>query len=154
MVACKGVAEQGVDRNFRPGALAILLGLTVAGCRARETVQRSPAATPPPAAQGQVNPDAGVTAYACVDGQTITAGYPDAQTAVVTYRGHAYTLKRASSAGSARYTGYGLKWQVRGAHATITALRPGEDSAGGVGLDCTAQAQPPASALTRASYGS
>jgi membrane-bound inhibitor of C-type lysozyme len=104
-------------------------------------------------AQGPVNPDAGVTSYACLDGQTITAGYPDRETAVVTYKDHAYTLKRAPSASGARYTGYGLQWWVKGAHASIAALGAGEDVATGAALDCAAP--PPAPAArpgTRTSF--
>jgi len=147
MVTRKGVREQGVDRKATSAALIILLAPAVVGCRARETVQRTPPATPSPASPGPVNPDAGVTVYACIDGQTITAGYPDRETAVVNYKGHAYTLKLAGSAGGARYTGYGLQWRTRGGHATITALKPGEEAASGAGLECAAQAG--ASAFTR-----
>jgi membrane-bound inhibitor of C-type lysozyme len=97
-----------------------------------------------------VNPDAGVTTYACADGQAITAGYPDRQTAIVTYKDHAYTLKLARSASGARYTGYGLQWWVKGAHATIAALAPGEESASAPELDCAAG--PVSPGVTRTSF--
>jgi membrane-bound inhibitor of C-type lysozyme len=151
MVAGMARREQGVARQARAGTVAALLGLALAGCRDRAV---APAQTPRPpgAAAGPVNPDAGVTAYACADGQTITAGYPDARTAVVTYKGHAYTLKLARSAGGARYTGYGLQWQINGGHAAIAALKPGEETASAPGLDCTAAPESPAGeALTRTS---
>jgi membrane-bound inhibitor of C-type lysozyme len=126
------IREQGAG-VARAGVLAMVLGLGLAGCR-------NPPA--PSAAQGAVNPDAGVTTYACVDGSTITAGYPDRQTAVVTYRDHAYTLKLARSASGARYTGYGLQWQTKGAHAAIAPLKSGEEAASAPGVDCTAQPNP------------
>jgi membrane-bound inhibitor of C-type lysozyme len=122
------------------------LFILVTGCRDQAATQ------PPAAAQGPVNPDARVTRYACVDGQTIIAGYPDRETAVVTYKGHAYTLKLARSASGARYTGYGLQWWTKGAHAAIAALKPGEDIASAPGVDCAAaDGQPTGAALTRTS---
>jgi len=151
MVARQDGREQGVGDRAGFGAAAMGLAMALAGCRDHATVARVPSAAPP-AAQGPVNPDAGVTAYACIDGQTITAGYPDVQTAVVTYRDHAYTLKLARSADGARYTGYGLQWWTRGAHATIAHLKPGEEIASAPGVDCTAQGQPPAPSITRTDY--
>jgi membrane-bound inhibitor of C-type lysozyme len=125
--------------------LAALAASSVAACR---DPARPPSAaarpSPPATAQGSVNPDAGVTSYACLDGQTITAGYPDRETAVVTYKDHAYTLKRVPSASGARYTGYGLQWWVKGAHAAIVALKPGEEVAGSAALDCAAASPAPA----------
>jgi len=153
MVAREDVREQGVRQKSSRVALATVLSLAVAGCRARETVQRT-ASAPPPQSHGPVNPDARVTVYACVDGQTITAGYPDAQTAVVTYKGHAYTLRRVPSARGQRYVGYGLQWETRGVRATIAALEPGQEAAVGPGLDCVAQGEPAAAALTRTRYAS
>jgi membrane-bound inhibitor of C-type lysozyme len=125
----------------------LLLLLALAGCR-----QQKPAPPPaPPAVSGPVNPDPGVTAYVCMDGQRITAGYPDPQTAVVTYKDHAYTLKLAPSADGARYTGYGLQWWTKGSHAAIAALKGGEEIASEPGLDCAAEGAAPATAVTRTS---
>lgn len=124
--------------------IGIALGLALAACH-----QQTPAPAHP-AASGPVNPDPGVTTYLCTDGQRITAGYPDPQTAVVTYKDHAYTLKRAPSADGARYTGYGLQWQTRGSHAEIAALKAGEETASAPGLNCAAEGAPPA-AVTRTS---
>jgi membrane-bound inhibitor of C-type lysozyme len=137
MVAREAVPEQGVDKKLR--ILPILAALALAACDPPPA--RSEAAAPPPPAPGPVNPDAGVTTYKCMDGSSIVAGYPDAQTAVVTYRDHAYTLKLAPSAGGQRYTGYGLEWRTEGGRATITALKPGEEAATARGVDCTAQPQ-------------
>ena len=73
------------------------------------------------AAQGPVNPDVRVVTFACADGSTIVAGYPDAKTAIVTWKNHAYTLQLATAAGGARYIGFGLQWRVEGDRATLTA---------------------------------
>jgi membrane-bound inhibitor of C-type lysozyme len=136
MVACEAVREQGVEDKLK--VLSILAALALGACHAPAAKSQG---APPSAAQGPVNPDAGVTAYKCMDGSTIIAGYPDSKTAVVTYKDHAYTLKLAPSASGARYTGYGLQWQTRGDHATITALKPGEEAATAPGVECIAQPQ-------------
>jgi membrane-bound inhibitor of C-type lysozyme len=125
----------------------VVLALSLAGCRDR-------AGIPPAGAQAPVNPDARVTSYACADGQTIVAGYPDPDTAVVTYKDHAYTLKRIASPHGARYTGYGIQWQTNGAHASIIALKPGEAAATGTGLDCEAAPGQPAARISFARPGS
>jgi len=127
--------------------LAVPAALSLAGCKEAARVGPSQAVSPPPATTGQapVNPDAQITRYGCVDGQAITAGYPDSRTAVVTYKDHAYTLKLAPSADGARYTGYGLQWWTKGPHATISALKPGEESATDPGLACNAVEAPGAS---------
>ncbi|HZZ32734.1 MAG TPA: MliC family protein [Phenylobacterium sp.] len=124
--------------------IGIVLGLALAACH------QQTASPPRPPASGPVNPDPGVTTYSCMDGQRITAGYPDPQTAVVTYKDHAYTLKLAHSADGARYTGYGLQWWIRGSHAEIVALKAGEETTSAPGLDCVAEETPPA-AINRTS---
>jgi membrane-bound inhibitor of C-type lysozyme len=136
MKAGEAVPEQGVDKKLR--ILPVLTALVLAACH--PPAARSEGAPPPPA-QGPVNPDAGVTTYRCMDGSLIVAGYPDAKTAVVTYKDHAYTLKLAPSASGQRYTGYGIEWRTEGGHGTITALKPGEEAATARGVDCTAQPQ-------------
>jgi len=121
-----------MDGRLRAGVLALLAVWLLGGCR-----EASRARPPPPAPpQGSVNPDAGVTSYACADGQTITAGYPDASTAVVTYKNHAYTLKLGPSASGARYVGYGLQWWTKGVEATLAPLKSGETVASGAGVTC------------------
>jgi membrane-bound inhibitor of C-type lysozyme len=118
-----------------------LLMLVLAGCE-RRVAEREPAAL---LAEGPVNPRPGVTTYRCVDGQVIVAGYPDPSTAVVTYKDHAYTLTKQVSASGARYTGYGLQWWVKGAAATISALKPDESIASDRGLACSAETGGPGS---------
>ena len=125
--------------------LVLLLFLELAACTGRKSEsQKAPAPAAPSA--GPVNPDAGVTAYRCQDGQAIVAGYPDRNTAVVTYKGHAYTLKLAGTEEGARYTGYGLQWTVKGSRAALAALKPGEERASDSGLACVADQPGPTKA--------
>lgn len=128
-------------------AVPVLAALALAGCRDTKPASSGPS----PQTAGPVNPDPGLTTYACVDGQRITAGYPDEKTAIVTYKGHAYTLQLARSADGARYIGYGLQWWTRGSRAAIVALKPGEDVASAAGLDCMAEG-PPAAVVTHTAF--
>jgi len=140
MVARRWVREQALQDARRAVAFALLATMCLAGCKPGSVrTAQAPALAAP---SGQVNPDAGITSYACIDGQTVTAGYPDAVTAVVTYRGHAYTLKLVPSATGARYIGYGLQWQVKRGHGLLAVLGPGEATATAPGLDCIARPSP------------
>jgi membrane-bound inhibitor of C-type lysozyme len=153
MVARMAIWEQDVARWTRAGMLAILLGLSLAACRDRASVANGVPPASPPAVQGPVNPDPGVTRYACADGQTVTAGYPDRETAVVTYKDHAYTLKLVRSVDGARYTGYGLQWWTQGDRASLAELKGGEEAASAPGLDCHAPPKAPAGdSVTRTSF--
>lgn len=121
----------------------LLLSLVLAGC------ERAPAATmsaakPPPAAAA-VNPDPGVRTYACEDGQTVQAGYPDRDTAVVDVGGHAYTLKAQVSADGVRYVGFGLQWWTKGMQeARLSRLKDGETVASDPGVMCRTGPEVPA----------
>ncbi len=87
-------------------------------------------AKPPPAVPAIV--------YACPDGQSVRATYPDTRTAVIQYRGATHTLKVALSADGARYIGDGLQWWTKGmTHGTIATLTPGQAYAE-PGADCVA----------------
>lgn len=132
--------------------VGLVLGVAVlAACR--DAPRAPPAAeAASPAAPGPVNPDAGVVRYACADGGVITAGYPDSQTAIVTYKDHAYTLKQVGSAGDARYVGYGLQWRTKGSHAELATLKPGEDVATAPGISCTAEASESNAGITKTAY--
>jgi membrane-bound inhibitor of C-type lysozyme len=137
---------------MRPGfhlvlAVAAAATLGLSGCRDRS----APAPSPSAASLGPVNPDPGVTSYACADGQTVTAGYLDRETAVVSYGDHSFTLKLARSADGARYTGYGLQWWTRGDRATLTELKSGEETASGQGLECRSAA-PAGDSTTRTGF--
>ena len=132
----------------RTTALA-LAALGLAACSGQSG--RSDQATlPPAAAQGPVNPDADVTTYSCADGKPIVAGYPDHDTAVVTYKDHAYILKRASANAGARYTGYGLQWWVKGGRATLSTLIGDEVLASDPGMVCFPEDTTPAQAAATA----
>ena len=121
-----------------------LLGLAaLMALAACEKPAPPPAASPEPApaalAAGPVNPTVAVTTYACAGGQSLQAAYPDSETAIVTWKGHAYALKLARSASGARYTGYGLQWWTKGLNrGTISTLKAGEEVADGRGIECVA----------------
>lgn len=117
-------------------AVQVLAVLMLAACQ-----QPTPAPSQAPAeVAGPVNPDARVTTYACADGQTVEAGYPDRETAVVTYRGHAYILKAARSADGVRYVGMGLQWWTKGLdRGTLARLNPDEEVAADPGVVCAAR---------------
>jgi membrane-bound inhibitor of C-type lysozyme len=138
MVARMDLPEQGGRATQTALALLILAGLCLWGCRGSSKEAAPMPAAPQASSQGPVNPDPGVTRYACASGEAVTAGYPDRATAIVTYRDHTYTLKRVSSADGARYTGYGLQWWTRGDNASLAELKGGEDAATatGPGLEC------------------
>jgi len=125
--------------------IAILAALALAGCERRASEPPAAAPSPPPS-EGAVNPHVTVTAYVCQGGTRLTAAYPDSQTAIVDYRGHAYTLKLTRSGSGARYTGFGLQWWTKGTeHGTLARLKPGEDIASDPGVACEAEAvSPPA----------
>jgi membrane-bound inhibitor of C-type lysozyme len=108
---------------------------------ARSAVQATPAADKP----GQVNPDPKVTTYACANGRMLVAGYPDADTAVIKWGDHSYTLQRARSADGVRYVGYGLQWWTKGlSEGRIATLKAGEEVASDPGVPCSAAVEPPA----------
>ena len=116
----------------------LVLALAMAGCE--PAAKPSMSATRPPAPPaGAVNPDAGVRTYACADGRTVQAGYPDHDTAVVDVGGHAYPLKAAVSSDGVRYVGFGLQWWTKGMNvARLSRLRDGETVASDPGVLCRA----------------
>ncbi|MDQ2859139.1 MAG: MliC family protein [Pseudomonadota bacterium] len=115
------------------GSRLAAAALALAGC-----VALAPAARSAPAAPAIV--------YACPDGQSVRAIYPDTRTAVIEYRGATHMLKIVASADGARYLGEGLQWWTKGmTHGTIAALAPGETYAP-PGEDCIAPPTSPGSA--------
>jgi membrane-bound inhibitor of C-type lysozyme len=137
-----------MDDKLTAASLLLLALIGLGACD-----ERTAEPLPVPPAAGPVNPDAGVTAYRCVDGQTIVAGYPDRTTAVVTYKDHAYTLKLAPADSGARYTGYGLQWWVKDRRAALAGLKPGEERASDPGLTCVAEAAGSAKPARRGGAG-
>lgn len=117
---------------MRRAALVLLLAL---GACERPA---APAAMPAPESRpAAVNPDPGVRTYACDDGQTVQAGYPDRVTAVVDVGGHAYTLKAQAAASGVRYVGFGLQWWTKGLNeARLSRLKDGETIASDPGVAC------------------
>jgi len=154
MVACKPPKEQGVDEplqsrgEMRPFAAAAIL-LSLIACDRPATPPPAAAAaeaTSAPVAAAPVNPVVEVTTYACPGGENLQAAYPDRETAIVTWKGHTYTLKIVRSGSGARYTGYGLQWWTKGLNrGTISTLKPGEDVASDRGVECLAPEAAPVS---------
>ena len=48
--------------------------------------------------------------WRCTSGQEVVAVYPNADSAVITYRGTTYRMSRQLSADGARYAGEGFEW--------------------------------------------
>lgn len=82
-------------------SVALVSALALAGCE-------KPAAPPPPS-EGQ----AVEVAYACGAGKMLTATYPDARTAVVTFGGQTFTLTLAEAYSGKRYIGSGREWRMK-----------------------------------------
>lgn len=76
--------------------------------------------------------------YACADGRTIQAQYPDRSTAVLKQGDTEIRLTIAASASGARYVGEGLQWWTKGQAGTLAPLKPGEDIASDAGVACKA----------------
>lgn len=77
--------------------------------------------------------------YTCSNGQAVQAAYPDANTALIRLKGHAYTLHIAISGSGARYVGEGWQWWTKGMRDGMLApLAPGESIASAPGATCHA----------------
>lgn len=111
-------------------AAAVLSCLSLIAATACSPEAESPPAPvqPSPApAQPAVPP----VSYACESGQSVTVGYPDTSTAQLTYKGQAYTLRRAQAGSGARYIGSGVEWWTAtrdgSESATLSRLGPNEE---------------------------
>lgn len=138
---------------MRRAGFLLLLALGACGRAAAppSTAASTAASASAPAA---VNPDPGVRTYACADGRTVQAGYPDRDTAVVDVGGHAYTLKIQVAADGARYVGYGLQWWTKGMQdARLSRLKEGETVASDPGVACHSGPDVPAAPSPGASGG-
>lgn len=105
------------------------------------------ACSPSPATDAPAPPAKTVAAtpwshYACDDGRTVSARYPDSETAQVQIGGAMHVLKIARSGSGARYTGDALQWWTKGEEGMLAPLQAGEDIASAPGVTC----RPPASA--------
>lgn len=97
--------------------LAGTMILTLAACQQEAPTPPTAPAEPTP---GPTPTGGAPVSYQCEGGQTVTARYPDSNTAVVTWEGRDATLIIAQSASGARYVGEGLEWW--------TASRGGEET--------------------------
>lgn len=120
---------------MRHGHLMVAAALLVAACGqppapdAADQEPDVPAATVAQAAN-----------YACPDGSTVTARYPNTDAAQVTHNGQTIDMQIAVSASGARYVGGGWEWWTKGAtEGTLSQLQPGEDTASAAGMTCAAQ---------------
>lgn len=118
--------------------VAALLGLAACNKPAEQAkAPEAPAAAAPAATPAQAA--ATPTTYACDDGRSVKASYPDADTAVVELDGKTHTLKVAVSASGARYVGEGLQWWTKGmTDGQLSPLKAGEDIASAAGVNCKA----------------
>jgi membrane-bound inhibitor of C-type lysozyme len=80
-----------------------------------------------------------VLSYACEDGRTVQASYPDTSTAVLVLEGQTHRLHIAISADGARYVGKQWQWWTKGMHdAWLSPLRNGETYPSADGVACHA----------------
>ena len=76
--------------------------------------------------------------YACADGRTVQATYPDTNTAVLTLGDQTHQLHIAVSADGARYVDQQWQWWTKGLHeGRLAPLQPGETIASASGVSCT-----------------
>lgn len=112
--------------RLSPIAFAALIG-PLAACQQPATAPKAEAAAATPA-----------TTYACLDGRTIEATYPDSDTAVLTLDGRTLNLKVVQSGSGARYAGEGVQWWTKGmTEGTISPLAAGEEIASAEGVYCS-----------------
>jgi len=84
-------------------------------------------------------------AYRCQDGKGLTAKYPDARTAIVTYEGQTFTLTLAESASGSRFAGGGREWWIKAyPDREEGTLSPTGAAAGGPPIAVCSRGAPPA----------
>lgn len=81
--------------------------------------------------------------YACEDGRTVKAEYPDVKTAQVKLDGEVHRLQVAVSGSGSRYVGEGLQWWIKGDEGMLASLRPGETIAADPGVRCAPPSDKP-----------
>ena len=86
---------------------AVVAALSIAGC------EQPAADKAQPKAPDRADAPSPEVAYACAGGRALTARYPDARTAIVTYEGQTFTLTLAESASGSRFTGGGREWWIK-----------------------------------------
>ena len=100
---------------------------------------------PPPKKTVAVTP---WTHYVCADGRTLSARYPDGETAQIQLGRSMHVLRIARSGSGARYVGDALQWWTKGDWGMLAPLKPGEEIASAPGVNCVpperAPVEPPA----------
>lgn len=108
-------------------AISAISALAAAACSPGAETPPAPV-TPSPVPVANPAPP---VSYACESGQAVAVAYPDAATALLTYRTRSYTLRIIQSASGARYAGSGLEWwsaaRNGSENATLSRLGPDED---------------------------
>jgi len=116
-------------------SLSLIPLLALAAC------SRSPAPDTPAAEQKTVA--MAWVHYVCEDGRTISALYPDRETAQLKLGDTTHLLRIARSASGARYVGDALQWWTKGDEGSLASLKPGEDVASAAGVGCVPPARAP-----------
>ncbi len=84
---------------------ALIAALSLAACER--------AAEKAPSAPDRADARPVDVAYACEGGGSLTARYPDARTAIVTWEGQTFTMTLAESASGSRFVGAGREWWLK-----------------------------------------
>ena len=106
------------------------------------------ACSDPPGAAPAAKPETKTVAmawvrYVCEDGRSLSALYPDSETAQLKLGETTHLLRIARSASGARYTGDALQWWIKGEQGMLAPLKPGEDIASAPGVTCAPPSQAP-----------
>jgi membrane-bound inhibitor of C-type lysozyme len=117
-------------------SLLLIPVLALAACSQPPTPSAAPKPEPKTVAMAWVH-------YVCEDGRTVSALYPDQETAQLRLGGTAHTLRIARSGSGARYTGDALQWWTKGDEGMLAPLKPGEDIAAARGVTCVPPAKAP-----------
>jgi len=115
-------------RRIRSAVTVIASLALLSACNQPAEAPPTPPVEPTPAPATSTTPP---VSYACESGQSIAVSYPDAATAVLTYKGQSASLRTVASATGARFSGSGLEWwtatQDGQETATLSRLGPNED---------------------------
>ncbi len=126
------VSERSTQRG--PG-LALAAAMLAAACTSPGAPRDHPAEARASSAAARVY------TYRCESGETISAAYPDTDSATVHYKQQRYAMRIAVSASGARYVGGGLEWWTKGSGpgAPGTLLRHLADGSSGDIVESCAQ---------------
>ena len=114
------------------GPLTGAFGRVIRACR---RLAEDPSATAAAGAPGER-----VVVHDCVDGNSVTARYPDEATVVVTQGNKTYRMTQATAPTGTRYVGDGRQWWVQGrgraAAGRLAELPEGQTTTTDLGLLC------------------